>query len=305
MTSSSSVPKIPSGASSSRIVPMAVSSVTFAFVPAEIVTLNSSIGSISESPWTSMVISSFWESAGNSRVPEGKVSETKSSTFAGAKPLGVTSQFTVEGSPKLFPLRVTVKVNWLLPSLPSALEASLGSIDRSGGWGSSFLIVPVAVGTLMVAFSWLDRVTVNPSLSSNSVSPWTSMTMSFDFSVGANVRVPEGKLSETKSSTLAGVVPVGVTVQSTVVVSFRSSSVPVRVTVKVNGVVSLSPSSFSTGLGPIDRSGAKSSLEMNASALLSPSRISALPLIAVSVNLNSSSSSGSVSPWAKKEISFC
>jgi len=72
-------------------------------------------------------------------------------------------------------LRVTVNVKAVDPLSPSSRLESKPLIDTSGAKTSSFSIVPVAVSWPWpsVAFVGLDSVTVNPSLGSKSVSPWT------------------------------------------------------------------------------------------------------------------------------------
>jgi len=103
-------------------------------------------------------------------APLGVVVQSPSAWFA---PLGVVVQSTVVAW-LVSPVRVTVNVNSVLPVLPSACTALAAAIASTGaGVASSFSIVPVAVAWPSVAFVGLDSVTVNPSLGSKSVSPWT------------------------------------------------------------------------------------------------------------------------------------
>ncbi len=66
---------------------------------------------------------------------------------------------------------VTVKLNAVLPLLPSASETSAMLMP---GAASSFAIVPVATPSKSVALVGPESVSVNVSSASNSVSPFTT-----------------------------------------------------------------------------------------------------------------------------------
>ena len=82
---------------------------------------------------------------------------------------------------------------------------------------------------VIAALVGLERVTVNPSLSSAVMSPETLTVMTFWVSPAAKVTVPDGRVPP-KSAALAGLVPDPVTCQLALLVP---DVLPLRVTVKV------------------------------------------------------------------------
>ena len=94
----------------------------------------------------------------------------------------------------MFPDRVTVKVNVVLPVLPSfwlALVAAIASEVPAAA--SSLRIVPVAAAVVIVVPELgADNVTVKPSLASTVVSPATLMAMTLLVSFAAKVTVSVG-----------------------------------------------------------------------------------------------------------------
>src|SRR5205807_1782386 len=100
-------------------------------------------------------------------VPDGRTPPVKSAALAGLPPLPVTAQLAEE-APVVRPDRATVKVNAVLPALPSALLAWSALMASAV---SSLVMVDDAVGCVMVAPLGLERVTVKPSSSLTAVSP--------------------------------------------------------------------------------------------------------------------------------------
>ena len=85
---------------------------------------------------------------------------------------------------------VTVNAAALVPALPSATATS--PIDSVGSAAvSSFVIVPVAVARAIVAPEGLDSVTVNVSLGSTVVSPFTTTAIVFVVCPAVKVSVPD------------------------------------------------------------------------------------------------------------------
>jgi hypothetical protein len=79
-----------------------------------------------------------------------------------------------------------VNVALTAPPLPSVTVTSL---TETVGGASSSLIVPTPWPSAMVAFDGFDRVSVNVSFASSSVSPTTSTVTVFVVCPGVNVRV--------------------------------------------------------------------------------------------------------------------
>ena len=114
--------------------------------------------------------------------------------------------------PVVSPERVTVKVNGVLPVLPSALLALPAAIesarprvvvDDGAGCGSGGDGGP-ALGA--------DSVTVKPSLASTVVSPATLMVTSWLVWPAAKLTVPVGNAPPVKSAALAALAPLPETV---------------------------------------------------------------------------------------------
>ena len=87
---------------------------------------------------------------------------------------------------------VTVKLSWLVPLLPSVIEASpMASVGTTaGGAVSSLTMVPTPVPSAMVALCGLLSTTLNCSLPSTSVSGVMAMLIVLLVSPGAKVTVP-------------------------------------------------------------------------------------------------------------------
>ena len=135
--------------SSLALVPVAVA--VLILVPAEAldrVTVKPSLGSTVPSPATLTVMVLLVWPAAKLSVPKGSAPPAKSAAFAGRPPLPVTAQWTLL-VPVVPPERVTVKVNGVLPILPSCL----GGVGRAiaGAEGSSLTMVPVAEAVVIVA----------------------------------------------------------------------------------------------------------------------------------------------------------
>ena len=85
---------------------------------------------------------------------------------------------------------VTVKVAAPVPALPSATATS--PIDSVGsGAASSFVIVPRPTPSASVAPEGLDSATVNVSLGSTVVSPFTTTAIVFVVCPAVKVSVPD------------------------------------------------------------------------------------------------------------------
>ncbi len=110
--------------------------------------------------------------------------------------------------PVVRPVRVTVKVNGVLPELPSNLTASVAAICSAV---SSLAIVPEAVAVVIVAPpEALDSVTEKPSSDSTAASPLTLTVIVLAVSPEAKLTAPLGSVPP-KSAALAGVPPLPVT----------------------------------------------------------------------------------------------
>ena len=120
---------IASDASSFRIVPDAAA--VPIVVPADAldsVTVKPLSGSTVLSPATLTVMVLLVSPAAKLTVPEGSAPPTKSAASAAFAPLPVTAQ-SAEPAWLVSPERVTVKVNAVLPLLPSALLADAAAIE--------------------------------------------------------------------------------------------------------------------------------------------------------------------------------
>ena len=114
---------------------------------------------------------------------------------------------------------------------------------------SSLRIVPMADAVPNVAPALgFDSVTVNPSLTSITVSDATLTVIVFDVSPAAKLTVPLGSTLPEKSEADAGLAPLPVRDHDTLCAAPVS---PVRVTVKVNGVVPEFPSALSAASAEI------------------------------------------------------
>ena len=90
------------------------------------------------------MVALVWPAA-NVTVPDGNTPPVKSVLLAGFAPLPSTAQAT-EATPVVLPARVTVKVNAVLPLLPSLKVAFVAAIESVEGRAvSSFLIAPAAM----------------------------------------------------------------------------------------------------------------------------------------------------------------
>ena len=108
----------------------------------------------------------------------------------------------VETSPE----RITVKVNAVLPELPSALLASVAAMAMVVE--SSFRMVPVAVAVVMVApLEGADNVTVKPSSGSTRLSAATLTVITALAAPAAKFTTPDGSTPPVKSAPFAGLAP--------------------------------------------------------------------------------------------------
>ena len=133
------------------------------------VTVNVSSASRSVSPVTARTSSTKLALAGISTSPF--IPVEKSSPSAESAVLGLSSQDTFTAS-VVSPVRLTMNAKSVVSVSPSSCSCAAMDITTGSG-ASSFRIVPVASDALIVAFVGADSVTVNPSLGSSSVSPWT------------------------------------------------------------------------------------------------------------------------------------
>ena len=150
----------------------------------------------------------------------------------------------------VYPLRVTVKVKGVVPEFPSSLLASSAAMLSAE---SSLRIVPLAIAEVIVAPPLApDSVTVKPSSGSTSVSPVTLTLMVLLVSPAAKLSVPLGS-APPKSAALAGLTPLPVTAQLTLVAPVVG---PLRVTVNVYGVSPEFPSNLTASAAAIANDGA-------------------------------------------------
>ena len=167
---------------------------------------------------------------------------------AGKDPEPLTAQAAVL-VPLVTPLRLTRKVKGVEAELPSRRAALSGVIARLV---SSLRIVPLAVAAgSIVAPRGLLRVTLKPSSSSVALSPRTLTVIVRLVSFGPKETVPVGSPAATKSAASAGLVPLPLTAQLTLLLPL---STPVRLMVNRNVVVlPLAPSNLSASVAAIER----------------------------------------------------
>src|SRR5262245_26399596 len=118
--------------SSSNMTPVAAAvAMVVPALGADSVTVKPSLGSTVVSPATLMVMSWLVWPAAKLTVPVGNTppSAAKSAALAGLAPLPETVQ-VADDAPVVLPERVTVKVNGVLPVLPSALLAAAAAIAK-------------------------------------------------------------------------------------------------------------------------------------------------------------------------------
>ena len=128
-------------------------------------------------------------------------------------------------------------------------------------------IVPSALAVGIVApADGLNSVTVNPSSTSMSLSPMTSIDTVSDVWFGMKVTLPD---AVAKSSPSAGLAPLPAGEKNTVSVPLRS---PVRVTVNVNAVVPPFPSAFTASVVAIENDDVRYSICSNGAPLGDPSK---------------------------------
>ena len=195
-------------------------------------------------------------------MPVGSTPPVKSAPLT---PGPVTAHWAL-AAPLRSPVRVTVKVNAVLPDWPSALSALVAAIDSDAGVESSLRMTPVAEAVpRLVPGPGSDRVTVKLSSPSSWVSPATWRVIVLEVSPIPSVTVPEGSVSPAKSTPFtAGPLTAQVAVAGRLVS-------PVRVTVKVKAVVPDWPSAASALAAAIDRDASSSTIV----PVAPPSRIDA------------------------------
>ncbi len=146
----------------------------------------------------------------------------------------------------------------------------------------------------------LERVTVKFSFGSTVVSPWTLTVITLLVSQGAKLTTPLGNTPPTKSAALAGLVPVPVTAQLTLLLPEMITS---RVTVKVKALLPLLPSVRLLLAAAMVRVGAATS-----SLLIVPVAVAVVmvaPLVALErVTVKFSFGSNVVSPWTLTVITL-
>ena len=228
-------------ASSLMIVPVAEDVTIDPPVALESRATKSSSASTARSPATLMVTSLVVSPTANVRLPVGRTLPAKSSAVAVLGRPPMTAQST-EVTPAVGPLLVTVNVNGVESALPSALLALVAAMAREATAAvSSLIIVPDAVAVVIDAPVALDRLMVNASSASYSLSPATLTVMVLVVSPAAKVRVPFGSVPPAKSSAVAGFGSPPPADQLTVVTAEVN---PVLVAVNVNGVVPELPSAL-------------------------------------------------------------
>ncbi len=159
-------------------------------------------------------------------------------------PLAAQSTLSV---PVVRPLRLTVKMNGVLPLLPSGRLASVAAMLKAR---SSLRMVPVALPWAIVPPCGADSSTRKLSSGSASVSPATAMVRIALAWPGAKLMLPASGAPAGKSGIPAELAATPVTTQATLP---ASAVLPLRLTVKVNGVLPLSPSGLLALSGAISR----------------------------------------------------
>ena len=217
----------------------------------ESTTEKASLASTTVSPATLMLMIFEVSSAAKITVPEGSVPPVKSAPVTAAP---ATAQCAL-AAPLRSPVRVTVKVNGVLPAWPSGLSALVAAIDSDAGAESSLRMTPMAEAVpRLVPGPGSDRVTVKLSSLSNWVSPATWRVIVLDVSPIPSVTVPEGSVPPAKSApSTAGPLTVQLAVAGRLVS-------PMRVTVKVSAVVPALPSAASALAAAIDRDASSSTI---------------------------------------------
>ena len=189
---------------------MADAVVITAPVGADSLTVNCSFGSTVVSPATLTVMVLLVCAGGEADRARGEHTAGevgrigRRAAAAGHRPVGAAR-------PVVTPERVTVKVNGVLPLLPSANDALSGLI--ASAVGSSLRMVPMADAVVIAAPVGADSVTVNCSFGSTVVSPATLTVMVLLVCPAAKLTVPEGSTPPVKSAALAGAPPLPVTAQ--------------------------------------------------------------------------------------------
>ena len=136
------------------------------------------------SPATPMVMTFEVSPAAKLTMPDGSTPPVKSAPLTAAP---LTVQSALAGW-SVLPVRVTVKVNGVLPDWPSALSALAAAIDKDA---SSSTIEPVALLSRIDAPSdGADRETAKLSLLSTIASPTMAIRMFCCVTPGAKVRIP-------------------------------------------------------------------------------------------------------------------
>ena len=110
---------------------------------------------------------------------------------------------------EISPERVTVKVNAVVPALPSFCTALVAAMARLVA--SSFRMVPLAVAVVMVPADGLERVTVKPLSGSTTLSALTLTVMIAVATPAAKETGPLGSTPPEKSAGSAGLPPDPVT----------------------------------------------------------------------------------------------
>ena len=187
-------------------------------------------------------------------VPDGSTPPAKSAALAGLPPLPATAHAADAATPVL-PLRVTVKVNAVLPVVLSASVAAAVAMARVAGCTEgSGRMDPLALAVARVmSVDGLERVTVKPWAALVTVLGATSMVMVWLVCPAAKLTVPEGSTPPAKSAAIAGLLPLPATVQAA---EAAIEVLPPRVTVKVNGVVPDVPSGSTALVGMMVRAAA-------------------------------------------------
>ena len=150
----------------------------------------------------------------------------------------------------MLPARLTVKVNGVVPALPSVFTASSAAMEKLV---SSLRMTPVAAAVPSVALpDGPANVTVNASSVSTAASPATLMVITALACPAAKLTVPDGNTPPAKSAAFAGFAPLPVTDQFTVP---AAAVLPVRVTVKVKAADPASPSAFVASVAAMEITG--------------------------------------------------
>ena len=163
-----------------------------------------SSASTTESPITSIVRTLLLSPAANVTVPPGRTPPAKSEDSARSIP-EPTTEYETERPTERSPFKVRVKVNAVVPPLPSAFTAEAMPTDTAAS--SLAMVAPDEAVPIASPPDGFDSVTTIVSSGSTWESPTTVSVIVRLVSPAAKVTVPVGNVPPEKSDALAGLAP--------------------------------------------------------------------------------------------------